>query len=65
MSRPLGLDGFRIAQDVVSGQEFRLVSRQRLPDCGSGSLHTGQFFSVGLTSRIALHLGQVTLKSLP
>jgi len=53
-----------VAQHVVGGQGYRFEFGQRLPDCGSGSRQTGQFFSPGLTSRLALHLGQVTLMSL-
>jgi len=62
--RPLALDGHRMAQAVVSGQGFPLTPSQHRPDCGNGCLHTGQCFSPGLTSRLALHLGQVTLISL-
>jgi hypothetical protein len=53
-----------LAQDVVSGQGFRLVPCQRRPDCGRGCRQTGQSFSPGLTSRLALHFGQVILISL-
>ena len=41
-----------LAQDVVSGQGFRLVPCQRRPDCGRGCRQTGQSFSPGLTNRL-------------
>jgi hypothetical protein len=40
------------------------VRSQRLPVCGNGCRQTGQCFSPGLTSKLALHLGQVILTSL-
>ena len=64
MIRPLALDALRMAQDVELRQGFRVEPYQRLPDCGSGWRQTGHCFSFGLTSRLALHLGQVTLTSL-
>ena len=59
MVRPSPLDAPTMAQDVGGSQGCRLVPCQRLPDCGNGCRQTGQCFSAGLTSRLALHLGQV------
>ena len=56
--RPQAVDAFRMAQDVGRRQGFHLAPGQRLRDCGNGCRQIGQFFSLGLTSRLALHLGQ-------
>jgi hypothetical protein len=49
------LDAFRMAQNRVSGQGFRL-----LPPLRGGTRivpHPGHLFTLGFTRRLALHLG--------
>lgn len=49
MVRPLTLDDFRMAQDVVGRQDFWRFGR--------GSRHTGQAFTPGLMCRLTLQVG--------
>lgn len=49
--RPLALDAFRMAQDVVTGQGFHLVPYQRLPDGDVSVLPTHLFLFEWLSYR--------------
>ena len=54
--RPPGLDGFRVARDMVSCQTFWTLGR--------GLRHAGQAFMPGLTNKLRLQVGHLTFMSL-
>jgi len=54
--RPPGLDGLRVARDMVSFQTFWSLGR--------GARHAGQNFTPGLMSRLSLRVGHLTFMSL-
>ena len=54
--QPPGLDGLRVARDMVSCQTFWSLGR--------GARHAGQNFTPGLMSRLSLQVGHLTFMSL-